>query len=162
MLVIGKGLGGGALPLAALLAREDLDIAGDRALGHFTHEKNPVLCAAALATLSVIETEKLPQRATVLGEKFREGLRQLKARHPLIADVRGLGLLNALILQRADGSPANGEAEEIMYAALSQGLSFKTAMGNALVLTPPLTIEEENLDTCLQILDRCFTSLRKN
>jgi 4-aminobutyrate aminotransferase len=162
MLVIGKGLGGGALPLAALLAREDLDIAGDRALGHFTHEKNPVLCAAALATLSVIETEKLPQRATVLGEKFREGLRQLKARHPLIADVRGLGLLNALLLQRADGSPANGEAEEIMYAALSQGLSFKTTMGNTLVLTPPLTIEEENLDTCLQILDRCFTSLRKN
>ncbi|WP_058186437.1 (R)-1-hydroxy-2-aminoethylphosphonate ammonia-lyase [Terracidiphilus gabretensis] len=161
MLVIGKGLGGGVLPLAALLARDDLDIAGDRALGHFTHEKNPVLCAAALATLSVIEAEELPQRAAVLGDKFRTGLRQLKTCHPLISDVRGLGLLNALILQRADGSPANIEAEEIMYAALRQGLSFKTSMGNTLVLTPSLVIEEENLNTCLQILDQCFTSLGK-
>jgi 4-aminobutyrate aminotransferase len=161
MLVIGKGLGGAVLPLAALMAREDLDIAGDRALGHFTHEKNPVLCAAALATISVIESEGLAQRAAFLGEKFRESLRQLQTRYPLIADVRGLGLLNALVLRRADGSPANEEAEQVLYAALRAGLSFKTSMGNMIVLTPPLTIDERDLEACVQILDRCFAELRR-
>jgi 4-aminobutyrate aminotransferase len=160
MLVIGKGLGGAVLPLAALMAREDLDIAGDRALGHFTHEKNPVLCAAALATISVIESEGLAQRAAFLGEEFRQSLRQLQARYPLIADVRGLGLLNALVLRRADGSPANEEAEQVLYGALRAGLSFKTSMGNMIVLTPPLTVDQRDLEACVQILDRCFAELR--
>ena len=59
MLVIGKGLGGGIFPLAALIARDDLDVARDRALGHYTHEKSPVGCAAALATLDIIADEGL-------------------------------------------------------------------------------------------------------
>jgi 4-aminobutyrate aminotransferase len=160
MVVLGKGLGGGVLPLAALIAREDLDIAGDRALGHFTHEKNPVLCAAALATISVIESEGLAQRAALLGERFRTRLRQLQERYPLIADVRGLGLFNALVLLRPDGSPAIEEAEKVMYAALRAGLSFKTSMGNVAVLTPPLTVDEGDLDACVEILDRCFAELR--
>lgn len=159
MLVIGKGLGGAALPLAALLAGEDLEIAGDRALGHFTHEKNPVLCAAALATINVIEAEGLVQRAASMGIRFLEKLRQLQSRHALIADVRGLGLLTALVLRRPDGAPATEEAERVMYLALRQGLSFKTAMGNTIVLTPPLNIEEEHLDDCIRILDRCLTEI---
>src|SRR6185295_12090509 len=57
MVVLGKGLGGAVFPMAALIARRDLDIAGDRALGHYTHEKSSVGCAAALATLEVIESE---------------------------------------------------------------------------------------------------------
>jgi 4-aminobutyrate aminotransferase len=118
MLVIGKGLGGAMLPLAALLAREDLEIAGDRALGHFTHEKNPVLCAAALATIRVIESESLAPRAASIGTQFLDKLRQLQARHALIADVRGLGLLTALVLRRPDGSPATEETEQVMYMAL--------------------------------------------
>jgi len=161
MLVIGKGLGGGMLPIAALLAREDLDIAGDRALGHFTHEKNPVLCAAALATIAVIESEGLAQRAMLLGKQFLDKLEQLRMRYPLIADVRGLGLLTALVLRRPDGSPAILEAEHVMYSALRQGLSFKTTMGSTLVLTPPLTIEEEHIDASIQILNHCFHELEQ-
>jgi 4-aminobutyrate aminotransferase len=162
MLVIGKGLGGATLPLAALLAREGLEIAGDRALGHFTHEKNPVLCAAALATIHVIETEGHAQRAATVGAEFLNKLRQLKTRHGLIADVRGLGLLTALVLRHPDGSAANAEAEHVMYSALRKGLSFKTAMGNTIVLTPPLNIEEYHLDECIRILDRCFAELGPN
>lgn len=161
MLVIGKGLGGGSLPLAALLAREDLDMGGQHALGHFTHEKNPVLCAAALATIEVIETEELPARAARLGTRFLGQLRELQHRHSLIGDVRGLGLLTALPLRRPDGSPAGAEAEKIMYAALSRGLSFKTAMGNTIVLTPPLNIEEEHLNTAVEILDASFSELQQ-
>jgi len=67
MVVIGKGLGGGVLPLAAVIARDDLDVAADRALGHYTHEKNPVLCAAALATIDYIEKHALAAHARELG-----------------------------------------------------------------------------------------------
>jgi 4-aminobutyrate aminotransferase len=162
MLVIGKGLGGGIFPIAALLAREDLDIGQDRALGHFTHEKNPVACAAALATLEVIESEGLVERARTLGMRFLEQLRQLETRHGLIHEVRGLGLLAAIVLRRPDGSPAETEAEHIMYAALSRGLSFKVSMGSILVLTPPLNIEQQHLDDAVSILDECFSELNKD
>jgi len=160
MLVIGKGLGGGSLPIAALLAREDLNVCRQQAIGHFTHEKNPVLCAAALATIEVIESEKLPRRAAELGARFLDRLRDLQNGHSIIDDVRGLGLLAALTLRRPDGSPAEAEAEQIMYAALGYGLSFKTSMGNTIVLTPPLTIEEEHLNSAVEILDACFTELQ--
>ena len=159
MLVIGKGLGGGSLPIAALIAREDLNIAADRAIGHFTHEKNPVLCAAALATLEVIESEQLAERAKTLGARFLGRLKALQTRHAIIHDARGMGLLAALVLKRPNGSPANAEAEQILYAALTRGLSFKTAMGNVILLTPPLTIAEEELDSAVGILDDCFSEL---
>jgi 4-aminobutyrate aminotransferase len=160
MLVIGKGLGGGSLPIAALLAREDLDLGGDRALGHFTHEKNPVACAAALATLEIIQSEKLPERARVLGDYFVGRLRQLQQKHELIYEVRGLGLLVALVLRNADGSSADSQAERIMYAALSKGLNFKVTMGCILALTPPLIIEQTQLDDAVHILDSCFCELQ--
>ena len=67
MLVIGKSLGGGIFPLAALIAGEGLDIAADRAIGHYTHEKNPVACAAALAAIEYLQQEDLPACAERLG-----------------------------------------------------------------------------------------------
>jgi (R)-1-hydroxy-2-aminoethylphosphonate ammonia-lyase len=160
MLVLGKGLGGGSMPIAALLAREELDLGQDRALGHFTHEKSPVACAAALATIEVIESEGLVERARTLGARLLEQLKELQTRHALIYEVRGLGLLTALVLRRPDGSPAESEAERMMYAALSYGLNFKVSMGSILVLTPPLNIEEQHLSEAVSILDRCFTELR--
>src|SRR6185436_12122863 len=138
LLVLGKGLGGGVFPLAALLAREELNIAAGQALGHYTHEKNPVACAAALATLQVIEDENLVSHSRALGERTLAALRKLAARHPLIGDVRGLGLLLGveLIRDRANGAHATDEADQVMYAALARGLSFKVTMGNILTLTP--------------------------
>src|SRR5262249_55064781 len=88
MVVLVKGLGGGILPIAALIARDTLDVAGHMALGHYTHEKNPVTCAAALATVDFIEQEKLPERAAELGRYALEKLREMQARHPIIADAR--------------------------------------------------------------------------
>lgn len=159
MLVLGKGLGGGVLPMAALLAREQFDVAGDRALGHYTHEKNPVACAAALATLDVIEKEQLVDHARALGEHAQERLRQMMDRHPLMGDVRGIGLLLGveLVRDRQTKERATDEAEDVMYRALSKGLSFKLTMGNILLLTPPLTITEPQLDRALDIIDECLT-----
>lgn len=75
ILVLGKGLGGGVMPLAAVVARDELDVAAHQSLGHFTHEKNPVACAAALATLNVIESEGLLEHASQLGDYALDRLR---------------------------------------------------------------------------------------
>ena len=158
ILVVGKGLGGGVFPMAAILARENLNVAGERAIGHFTHEKNPVACAASLATIEVIEREGLAQRAARLGEQAKARLRSLQARYPVVREVRGLGLLLALVLVRpgSEAAPAVKEAEQIMYAALRRGLNFKVSMGNILTLTPALTIGEAELDEALGMLVNAF------
>ncbi|HUA67888.1 MAG TPA: aspartate aminotransferase family protein [Candidatus Saccharimonadales bacterium] len=157
MVTLGKGLGGGVFPLAALIARDTLDVAGHMALGHYTHEKNPVACAAALATLEVIEEENLPARARELGAYALQKMREMAEHHSLIADVRGLGLLLGIELGKTapDGTrkPAIAEAEQVMYESLKRGLNFKVTMGNVLTLTPALTITKAELDQALQILD---------
>jgi 4-aminobutyrate aminotransferase len=160
ILVIGKGLGGGVFPLAAMLARGSLNVTTGRAIGHFTHEKNPVACAAAIATLEVIERESLPQRALQLGAFAETFFRTLQRRFPIISEIRGLGLLLALVLvQPSTGGPATGAAEKIMYAALRRGLNFKVSMGNILTLTPPLTISQEELADALSILETAFQEI---
>ena len=156
MLVLGKGLGGGVFPLAAVVARDELDVAGNRALGHYTHEKNPVACAAALATLEVIEEEKLLERARDLGARALARMRDLKARHPVVSDVRGVGLLLGIELCQEDGERAVQAAQRVMYRSLENGLSFKITMGNILTLTPPLTVTEEQMDTALTIIDEAI------
>jgi len=152
MVVLGKGLGGAVFPMAALIARRDLDVAGDRALGHYTHEKSSVGCAAALATLEVIERERLLEKSRALGERALARMRELARRHPLVGGVRGIGLLLGLELVR-DGAPAREEAERVMYHCLAHGLSFKIGQGNVLALSPPLVISADELDRAFDILD---------
>jgi len=163
MLVIGKGLGGGIFPLAALIAREDLDVAEDRALGHYTHEKNPVGCAAALAAIEYIEKEHLVDHARDLGQYALKRMKEMMERHPLIGDVRGLGLFLGieLVKDRTTRERAIDEAEAVMYSALSKGLSFKLTMGNIITLTPALTIKKEEMDKALDIIDECLTEVEK-
>lgn len=163
ILVIGKGLGGGVFPLAAIIARDDLDVAGDHALGHYTHEKNPVACAAALATIKYIEDQNLASHARRLGEYTLARLAEMMDQHPLIGDVRGLGLLLGieLVKDRATKERASAEAEAVMYNALSKGLSFKLTMGNILTLTPALTITRQEMERALVIIDGCLHEVEK-
>ena len=163
MLVIGKGLGGGVFPLAALLAREDLDLMGDRALGHYTHEKNPAACAAGLATIECIEADGLLENARVLGEHALIRIDKMKASHPMVKGGRGLGLLLGIELGKS-GQPrehARDAAERVMYRALEKGLSFKITMGNILTLTPPLTITRAEMDRALDIIEECLAEVEK-
>jgi 4-aminobutyrate aminotransferase len=161
MLVIGKGLGGGIFPLAALIAREDLDIAPDRALGHYTHEKNPVACAAASATIQYIEEENLLANAEKMGHYALNRLHDMMQQHKLIGAVRGLGLLIGieLVKDQQIKEPATEQAERLMYGALSKGLSFKVTMGNIITLTPPMTITEPEMGKALDILDDCLKEI---
>jgi 4-aminobutyrate aminotransferase len=163
MVVIGKGLGGGVFPLAALIVREDLDVAGDRALGHFTHEKSPVACAAALATIEYIEENHLAEHASELGRRALTRMNEMKARHSLIGDVRGIGLFLGieLVKDRVTREQAGDEAEAVMYSALTKGLSFKLTMGNILTLTPALTITKDEMDKAFDIIEECLIQLEK-
>jgi len=161
MLVIGKGLGGGIFPLAALIARHDLDVSPDRALGHYTHEKNPVASAAALATIECLEDDNLLANAADMGTHALNRMREMMQRHEMIGAVRGLGLLMGieLVKDRQTKEPAVDEAEMVMYDALGRGLNFKVTMGNIITLTPPLTITKEEIDRAMDILDECLTRL---
>jgi len=160
MLVIGKGLGGGIFPLAALIAREDLNQAvAHKALGHYTHEKNPVACAAGLAAIEVIESEKLLEKTRRLGGYALDRMRAMMDRHPMIGEARGLGLLLGLelVTDRKTMTRASEAAEDVMYRALAKGLNFKVTMGNIVTLTPALTITHEELEHALEILDQAIT-----
>ena len=159
MVVLGKGLGGGVFPLAALIAREGLDVAGDRALGHYTHEKSSVGCAAALATLDVIDDEHLCERAQRLGERSLARLRAMQQRLPVVGDVRGVGLLLAVeLVDPATKAPARDLAERVLYECLANGLSFKVGQGNVLVLSPALVIDEGDLGRALDVVEAAIVA----
>jgi len=91
IMVLGKALGGGMLPIAALVAKPELDVLADQALGHYTHEKNPLMARAALTTIEIIEDEGLVDNAARVGGKALERLNDLKARFALIGNVTGIG-----------------------------------------------------------------------
>ena len=156
ILVIGKGLGGGIMPLAAILAAGRLDRAPHAALGHYTHEKSPVACAAGLATLEVIKEEKLIDRARELGRRGLERLRAIQTNHSVIRDVRDLGCYFGVEI---GGDDPAGLAERLLYRCLKLGLSFKIGGGNVVTLCPPLTIPFEQFDEALSIFDHAVSGL---
>ncbi|MGL5734260.1 MAG: (R)-1-hydroxy-2-aminoethylphosphonate ammonia-lyase [Beijerinckiaceae bacterium] len=160
ILVMGKALGGGILPIAAVITRPDLDVGGDYAFGHYTHEKNPVTARAALTTIEIIEDERLVENAARVGALALERLTAMQRKLPAIGDVRGRGLLIGidLVTDRDSRAPANDLAEAVLYRALDAGLSFKTTMGNVLTLTPPLTTTADEMMRALDILEAAIAT----
>jgi 4-aminobutyrate aminotransferase len=162
ILVLGKGLGGGMMPVAAVVARAELDVGADWAFGHYTHEKNPLMARAGLTTIEILQSEGLVERSAELGLVALERGRALAARFESIGDVRGRGLLFGLELVKPDGSPNPDLAEGILYAALRRGLSFKTTMGTVLTFAPALTIRETDLHRAFDILEASFVEVSAN
>ncbi|MFQ5764516.1 MAG: aspartate aminotransferase family protein, partial [Rhodospirillales bacterium] len=158
ILVLGKALGGGMLPISAMIARPELDVAAERALGHYTHEKNPVTARAALTTIDIIEDEGLVDNAARIGARALARLNEMKDRHPLIGNVCGMGLVLGveLVEDRDTKAPAVAAADRVMYRALAGGLNFKTTMGNVMTLTPPLVITAREMDDALDIIDEAL------
>ncbi len=154
ILCLGKGLGGGIMPFAAMIARDSYNVAGDVSLGHYTHEKSPLGSVAALATINYIEKENLLQKVADDGLWFGNELHKLKELFPIIGDVRGLGLLWGieLVNNRETKDKATKKAEKVMYDCIHHGLSFKISQGNVLQLSPALTISREDLQVAVSIL----------
>lgn len=158
ILVMGKSLGGGILPISAVLCRPELDQAGRYAIGHYTHEKNPVTARAALTTIEIIEDESLVENASSVGAWALERLNGMMDRLDVIGDVRGRGFLLGveLVKDRDTKEPASDAAEEVFYRALAKGLSFKISMGSVLTLTPSLVTTREQMDDALSILEEAI------
>lgn len=158
ILVIGKGLGGGVFPIAAMIADEKLDVAGNIALGHFTHEKSTLGAAAGLATINYIEKNNLIEHSRTLGAYALAQAQKMMERHQLIGSVRGIGLFIGieLVKDKTTREPAVEEAEKVMYKCLSGGVSFKLTMGNIITLTPALVITKEEMDFALGVIENAI------
>ncbi|TLP67958.1 aspartate aminotransferase family protein [Parasedimentitalea maritima] len=154
ILTVGKALGGGILPIAACIVRPELDVCGDFAIGHYTHEKNPVTARAALTTIQIIQEDGLVERAAELGDYALAKLHNQLDDLSIVADIRGRGLMFGveIVNNNTDKTPDVGRAEKIYYACLEAGLSYKISQGSVLTLSPPLTISREDLDVALDIV----------
>ena len=163
ILCIGKGLGGGVVPMAAMLTKDKYNSATQISLGHYTHEKSPIGCAAALATIRVIEQQQLLLKVRRDAIYMAERLEAMKARLPVIGDIRGIGLLWGieLVEDRETKVRAYDAAEQVMYRCLARGLSFKVSQGNVLQLSPPLIITREELALAMDWLEDAIESVCK-
>ena len=158
ILCLGKGLGGGVIPFAAMIAREDYNVAKNISLGHYTHEKSPLGSIAALASFDYIEKHNLLDRVTQREQQMQQIMNVLYEKYPIIGDVRGKGLLWGveLVENRKTKTKAIKQAERILYNCLKNGLSFKISQGNVIQLCPPLTISEAELELAMKILENAL------
>lgn len=163
ILCLGKGLGGGIIPQAAIVTRSEYDRFGNISLGHYTFEKSPMGAVAALTTLQIIEEEHILENVVILECVMRKNLLLLQENQPVIGDIRGIGLLWGieLVKDRKTKEKAVDQAEAIMYECLKNGLSFKVSKGNVLQLCPALTITLDELEEALDILEKAFQKISK-
>ncbi|EGR2043784.1 aspartate aminotransferase family protein [Vibrio parahaemolyticus] len=164
MLCIGKGLGGGLVPIAAMVTKDKYNTAEQISMGHYTHEKSPIGCAAALATMEAIEQDGLLDKAKVDSQFMREKLLEMKAKYPVIGDVRGIGMLWGieLVTDHESKARAYDEAEAVLYQCLNNGVSFKVSQGNVIQLSPPLIITREQLTEALAIFEEAIAKVCKD
>ncbi|MFW1029295.1 aspartate aminotransferase family protein [Vibrio parahaemolyticus] len=164
MLCIGKGLGGGLVPIAAMVTKDKYNTAEQISMGHYTHEKSPIGCAAALATMEAIEQDSLLDKAKVDSQFMREKLLEMKAKYPVIGDVRGIGMLWGieLVTDHESKARAYDEAEAVLYQCLNNGVSFKVSQGNVIQLSPPLIITREQLIEALAIFEEAIANVCKD
>ncbi|UTZ33792.1 aspartate aminotransferase family protein [Vibrio campbellii] len=164
MLCIGKGLGGGLVPIAAMVTKDKYNTAEQISMGHYTHEKSPIGCAAALATMEAIEQEDLLDKVKADSQFMREKLLEMKAKYPLIGDVRGIGMLWGieLVTDHESKTRAYDEAEAVLYQCLNNGVSFKVSQGNVIQLSPPLIITREQLTEALAIFEEAIAKVCKD
>ncbi|EJG2229108.1 TPA: aspartate aminotransferase family protein [Vibrio parahaemolyticus] len=164
ILCIGKGLGGGLVPIAAMVTKDKYNTAEQISMGHYTHEKSPIGCAAALATMEAIEQDGLLDKAKADSQFMREKLLEMKAKYPVIGDVRGIGMLWGieLVTDHESKSRAYDEAEAVLYQCLNNGVSFKVSQGNVIQLSPPLIITREQLTEALAIFEEAIAKVCKD
>ena len=158
ILLTAKGLGSG-MPIGAIIARESVMHWKTGAHGS-TFGGNPVCCAAALATLDVVERD-LVANARAMGERLMAGVRRLASRHAAIGDVRGLGLMIGVefVEDRKTREPAPDLVNALVQRAFSQGLLLLGCGRSTLRLAPPLIVDAADIDTGLAIIDECLTAL---
>jgi ornithine--oxo-acid transaminase len=159
ILILGKALSGGTYPVSAVLADKPImDVIRPGEHGS-TYGGNPLASCVAMAGLEVIRDEKLAQNARKLGKIFREEMIQLQSETDLFRDVRGKGLLNAVEI---DDSPDSTTAWELCILLKKNGLLAKPTHGNIIRFSPPLTITEDQLIECINIIKKSVLEFQSN
>lgn len=165
IVVLGKALSGGVLPVSAVLTNDDIMLQLKPGEHGSTYGGNPLACKVATAALQVLREEKLGDNATARGIQLREGLQSLVG-HTIIEQVRGRGLMNAMVIHQPSpktGGPATGEdadhAWELCLEMMKNGLLAKPTHGNIIRFAPPLTISEAEIDICLGIIEKSVKEL---
>ncbi|MEQ9298305.1 MAG: aminotransferase class III-fold pyridoxal phosphate-dependent enzyme [Cyclobacteriaceae bacterium] len=158
VLVLGKALGGGILPMAGMLTSESNNTVADYSIGHFTHEKSPISAAAGLAMLNYMSDQHLIENAQKMGDYLLDGFRQLQDHYPTIGKVEGKGLLLSLDLLKdtttRERNPALANA--LLAYGLDHGLSFKIIDTNVVTLRPALIIGQAEADFILDTFSSAF------
>lgn len=157
VLILGKALSGGTIPVSAVLANDDIMLTIKPGEHGSTYGGNPLACAVAMEALQVVIDEKLAENAQHLGEMFREGLRAIAKRNKLVKLVRGKGLLNAIVIDCPEDSPL---AWDICMKFRDNGLLAKPTHGNKIRLAPPLVINEAQIKASLKIIEKSLKGFK--
>lgn len=153
ILILGKALSGGVLPVSAVLADDQVMLTVKPGQHGSTFGGFPIACKVAVAALEVVKEERLAERAATLGELFRQELNGFSS--PFVKQVRGKGLLNAIVVE-----PHNGkEAWDICLAMAEKGLLAKPTHRHIIRFAPPLMITEEEIREAIGIIKDSIRSL---
>ncbi|MGC8229970.1 (R)-1-hydroxy-2-aminoethylphosphonate ammonia-lyase [Pseudobacillus badius] len=153
ILVLGKGLGGAVIPQAAVLTKVEYDTAEDISLGHYTHEKPALGCAAICATIDYIDDFKLENHCNEQSDFIKRELNILWKQYECIGDIRIAGMLISIELVKSRETKEKDEelAEKLLYYCLEKGLSFKLSGGNCITWHPPLIVTKDELSFAIQL-----------
>jgi ornithine--oxo-acid transaminase len=151
ILILGKALSGGVLPVSAVLADDEIMMCIKPGEHGSTYGGNPLACAVAKAALEVIKDENLEDNALKMGEVFRGRLENLKEKSDLVTLIRGKGLLNAMVINDTEDSST---AWDICIAMKDNGLIAKPTHGNIIRFAPPLVINEDEINMSCDIIEK--------
>ena len=155
ILILGKALSGGTLPVSAVLADDMIMLTIKPGEHGSTYGGNPLACAVAIASLKVLKEEKLAEKAAELGSFFRDELKKLNS--PFIETIRGKGLLNAIVIKHTDK-----EAAWALCLQLKEnGLLAKPTHGDKIRFAPPLVITKQQLAECVSLIHKSLQTLAR-
>lgn len=159
ILVLGKALSGGVLPVSAVLAKDEVMLTLKPGEHGSTYGGNPLACKVAIAALEVLRDENLAENSQARGEQLRAGLNSMVG-NTAIESVRGRGLLNAMVIDQPKGAYGDtGKAWDLCVKMQEKGLLAKPTHGNIIRFAPPLTITEGEIDQCLDIISQSVREL---
>jgi ornithine--oxo-acid transaminase len=153
ILILGKALSGGLLPVSAVFADDEIMLTIKPGEHGSTYGGNPLACKVAMEAMQVVLDEKLADNAQYLGEILRTELRKIKSDR--VTEIRGKGLLNAIVIKEKDGI----DAWDVCIKLKENGLLAKPTHGDIIRFAPPLVINEEQLMECVNIIRRTIESL---
>jgi 4-aminobutyrate aminotransferase len=158
IMIMAKGIGGG-MPLSAFIARKEITSKWPPGRHGNTFGGNPVSCAAGLASIAVIEEEKLVERAAKVGKYMLNKLKDITSGMKHVGDVRGRGLMIGIELEEGDGSPSKEIAERVVKKCLEHKLIVLTcgSSGHIIRLMPPLNVTDAEVDSALDILQKSMS-----